>query len=504
MTARMEPRPPNLENPHQSARGAQASPAGVWTAGAQFRSSSIFRPQRALIIGFALVFALWLAWGVHLVRSLREMERNNDVVQNAYIEGDETLSRVRTNVLLGSIYLRDALIESDAQRREAYRTDLNRLRSEVEVALQAYVPEVTSAAERTHWARLQSELAEFWQSRDLALPITHDGQMEAANLLRLRVVPRRDTILQVLDQLGALQETGNRRRRAEAYDLNRDVRTRLLSMGGATLSVAFLVAVMASLYVAKLQRQIEEQHKSDQANREDLERLSARLVDAQEAERRHLARELHDEVGQALTAMKMDIGIALRSDNPFRVKSALEDASQLAETTLRGVRDLSQLLHPSTLDDFGLPATLAAYLRNFSARTGIRAQLAETIDDRLAPAVETAVYRIVQEALSNVAQHSGATACTVSLNEGANVLNLAIEDNGAGLEQTFDAARRGLGLIGMRERAQALGGTFSAVTRSGGGTQLAVTLPVTRAHIHPSPATAERAEHEERVANTPR
>jgi signal transduction histidine kinase len=202
--------------------------------------------------------------------------------------------------------------------------------------------------------------------------------------------------------------------------------------------------------------------------------------------------------------MKMDIGIALRSDNPFRVKGALEDASQLAETTLRGVRDLSQLLHPSTLDDFGLPATLAAYLRNFSARTGIRAQLAETIDDRLAPAVETAVYRIVQEALSNVAQHSGATACTVSLNEGANVLNLVIEDNGAGLEQTIDATRRGLGLIGMRERAQALGGTFAAVTRSGGGTQVAVTLPLTRTDISPAPASAARTEHGEPVANTPR
>ena len=151
-----------------------------------------------------------------------------------------------------------------------------------------------------------------------------------------------------------------------------------------------------------------------------------------------------------------------------------------------------------------VPATQAAYLRNCSARTGIRAQLAETIDNRLAPAVETAVYRIVQEALSNVAQHSGATACTVSLNEGANVLNLVIEDNGAGLEQTIDATRRGLGLIGMRERAQALGGTFSAVTRSGGGTHVAVTLPLTRTDDNPAPATAVRTEHGEPVANTPR
>ena len=499
----MEPRPPNPDLPTPAVR-PEPVPA-LWAARAQFGNSSIFRPQRALVIGFALVFALWLAWGVQLVRSLRDMEHNNDVVQDAYVEGDQTLSRVRTSVLLGSIYLRDALIDGDAEQADTYRTELNRLRHDVEIALQAYVPEVNSAVERNHWARLQKELADFWASREFALPgEAANDHAQAALLLRSRVVPRRDTILQILDQLSSLQESGNRQRRVEAYKLNREVRTRLLSMGGATLSVAFLVAVMASLYVTGLQRQIEEQHKSDQTNREDLERLSARLVDAQEAERRHLARELHDEVGQALTAMKMDIGIALRSDNPFRVKGALEDASQLAETTLRGVRDLSQLLHPSTLDDFGLPATLAAYLRNFSVRTGIRAQLAETIDNRLAPAVETAVYRIVQEALSNVAQHSGATACTVSLNEGANVLNLVIEDNGAGLEQTIDPTRRGLGLIGMRERAQALGGTFSAVTRSGGGTHVAVVLPVTRTDISPAPAPAVRTEHEEPVANTPR
>ena len=495
MSSRMEARPPASESSSPSVRREHA-PA-IWSAS----ESSIFRPQRALIIGFALVFALWLAWGLQLARSLSDMERKDDIIQDAYVQGDQTLLRVRTNVLLGSIYLRDALIETDPKQRDSHLTELNRVRSEVDLALQMYVPEVNSSAERGQWARLQSELAEFWAARELALPgVATEGQ--AVMVLRGRVVPRRDTILQIIDQLAALQETGIRQRRAEAYDLNRAVRGRLLSMGAATLSVAFLVAVMASLYVSKLQRQIEEQRQAEQTNREDLERLSARLVDAQEAERRHLARELHDEVGQALTAMKMDIGIALRSDNPFRVKGALEDASQLAETTLRGVRDLSQLLHPSTLDDFGLPATLAAYLRSFSSRTGIRAQLAETIDERLAPTVETAVYRIVQEALSNVAQHSGATACTVSLNEGAAVLNLVIEDNGEGLERTFDPTRRGLGLIGMRERAQALGGTFSAVTRAGGGTQVAVTLPLTRAQAQP--LVASQNDHGEPIANTPR
>jgi signal transduction histidine kinase len=237
---------------------------------------------------------------------------------------------------------------------------------------------------------------------------------------------------------------------------------------------------MASRHVNRLQREIERQRRIEQHNRQDLERLSARLVDVQEKERGVLARELHDEVGQALTAVKMDIGLALRGDLEDRTRGALEEARDLSENILRSVRDMSQLLHPSALDDFGLPATLTTYLRNFSHRSGIRAQLAETMEARLAPEIELCVYRIVQEALSNIAQHSGATACTVSLNTGGGVLRLLVEDNGRGLRGSAArvASGRGLGLIGMRERAQMLGGTFTIKERDGGGTSVAVTLPL--------------------------
>jgi two-component system sensor histidine kinase NreB len=150
------------------------------------------------------------------------------------------------------------------------------------------------------------------------------------------------------------------------------------------------------------------------------------------------------------------------------------------------VRDLSQLLHPSTLDDFGLPATLTAHLRSFSLRTGIDAQLIETLEVRLPPTVEVCAYRIVQEALTNVARHSGATACTVWLSTAAGVLHVRIEDNGRGLPPADDetgGAPRGLGLIGMRERAQTLGGTFAIESIRGEGTRVLVTLPLGSAEI---------------------
>lgn len=425
----------------------------------------------AMAAGFAVVFGLWLLWGYQLVLSIRQMEHSLSSLHDSYVRGEQTLAKVRTNVLLGSIYLRDAIIDSASPRRDYYRAELSRLRNEVEQMLRSDVPEVASPDEREHWARLQAELNDYWASREVAFSDEARSPAQAAAFLRSRVVPRRDTVLEIVDQLTALQNVSNQRHQLEADVLYRQAITRLVSIGAVTLLLALAVAIAASRHVNRLQGQIEHQRRAEQQNREDLERLSARLVGAQEEERRTLARELHDEVGQALTAVKMDIGIALRGQD------ALNEAREIAETALRGVRDLSQLLHPSMLDDFGLPATLTAYLRSFSQRTGIRAQLAETIDDRLPPRVEVCVYRIVQEALSNVAQHSGATACTVSLSAGVDQLQLVIEDNGRGFAPAAQPASRGLGLIGMRERAQALGGTFVITNRPGGGTHIAVTLP---------------------------
>ena len=339
------------------------------------------RPQATLITGFAIVFALWLAWGFQLTRSLAETERDVAAAQDAHLHAEQVLLKVRTNVLLGSIYLRDAIIDGPTSRLDTYRSELRRLRTEVDQALRSHTPETGSPEEQAHWRQLQIELDEFWLYRGIPLlPGAPAPAGQAAAMLRERAVPRRDTIIDIIDQLAVLQTAANQRRQAEFSELHRQVRRRLLSMGGITLALAIIVAIAASLYVRSLQRQIERQRTADRQNREDLERLSARLVDAQEQERRQLARELHDEVGQALTAVKMDIGIALRSSDELRVRNALTEASDLTETTLRGVRDLSQLLHPSALDDFGLPTTLTTYLRSFSQRTGIQTHLVETVD----------------------------------------------------------------------------------------------------------------------------
>jgi signal transduction histidine kinase len=435
-----------------------------------------FGVRVALLLGFASVFGLWLLWGVQLLRDLERIQDNVRNVQQAYVRGEQALLKVRTNVLLGSIYLRDALIDNAQPRRDYYRAELTRLRDEIEPILLAYVRQ-TETPEREQWARLQEELRQYWTSREIAFADTTTTSIDAYLLLRKSVVPKRDGVLQIVDQLSALQSAAYERQEMETDALYTAVWARILLIGAVTLVVACFAAVLAFRHVSRLQRQVEKQQLGEQQARHDLERLSARLVDVQERERRELSRELHDAIGQALTAVKMDLGIALRGHLNERTRVALDEAKDITETTLQSIRDLSQLLHPSMLDDFGLPETLAAYLKRFSERTGIRAQLTGTLPNRLPSQIEAGVYRIIQEAMNNVARHSAATECTVSLGATDQELRVVVADNGRGIRSVdIGGNGHGLGLIAMRERAQAQSGSFAIGPRPGGGTHVVVTM----------------------------
>ena len=446
------------------------------------KAAGISSIRGALIAGFAMLIALWAFAGFELIRSLGDVEQRVTAAHDAFVRAAETVALIRGNVLEASINVRDALIDADPIARELYLDEIRVLREAIQERVATYLRDVASAEERGEWDKLLAKLDEYWASRESVfaddLPTS---TTRAATMLRRTVRPIRQDVLMVLDNLTDLQEASRRQHEAEVTLLYAQARQRFIWIVAGVLLLGIGAAWLAARHLAGLEGEIQRQRLAETHNRHDLERLSARLVDAQEAERRSLARELHDEVGQALTAIKMSVGVALRMPGtPPRARAALEEASGVTESTLQGVRDLSQLLHPSMLDDFGLPETLAAYLRNFSKRTGIRAYFAlDGIDERLPPDVEVCIYRIVQEALTNVARHSGALTCEVSLRRSGDHVHLVIEDSGRGMTLTSDAldARRGLGLMGMRERAQALDGRFVLENRPEGGTRVVVTLP---------------------------
>ena len=447
------------------------------------RAPSRMSIRGALVAGFTVLLAVWAFAGYELIRSLIDVERRVTAEHTAFANAADSVSLIRNNVLEASINVRDALIDSDVTARDSYRDELRIFHDAVDRRVAEYLPEVQTALEREEWAKLQVKLGEYWESLDFVfaddLPTNTTG---AATMLRRNVRPIRKDVLTLLDNLKQLQRASLLQHDADVERLYAEARSRFVWIVGGALVLGLGAAWFAAWLIAGLEREINRQRQAEMQSRHDLERLSARLVDAQEQERRNLARELHDEVGQALTAIKMSVGVALRTPGTHpRAHSALEEARSVADTTLQGVRDLSQLLHPSMLDDFGLPETVAAYLRSFSKRTGIRAQFShEGGNDRMPPDVEVGLYRIVQEALTNVARHSGALWCSVSLCQGANEVELIVEDGGRGItpESNGADARRGLGLMGMRERAQTLNGRFVLTNRPEGGTRIVVTLPV--------------------------
>jgi PAS domain S-box-containing protein len=218
----------------------------------------------------------------------------------------------------------------------------------------------------------------------------------------------------------------------------------------------------------------------------DLQVLSTRLMHAQETERRRISRELHDEMGQRLTAMSIDLAAVAR-DLPQTVGPLVEErlleARLLADQTLEEVRELGLNLWPSMLDDLGLVPTLRWYVNQQARRLALQIALqAAGLEERLAPELETALYRIVQEALTNVARHAQASKVSLCLKCKGPMVLLRIEDDGRGFEigdpAAPYAAARGTGLLGMRERVTFLGGRFRVESQPGQGTRLLAEVPV--------------------------
>jgi len=216
----------------------------------------------------------------------------------------------------------------------------------------------------------------------------------------------------------------------------------------------------------------------------ELQALSRRLVELQESERRQLSRELHDRVGQNLTALKINLDIlqtALASHGNDEVRGRVDDSAALLESTMDAIENVMSELRPPMLDDYGLAAALDWHARNFSKRTGIAVVVrASEPAVRPAPQVEIALFRIAQEALNNVAKHAGARRVEIALEHANGECVMSVEDDGIGLggvEHTSDKAKPGLGMITMRERAQAVGGRFEVRGPPRRGTQLTVRVP---------------------------
>jgi len=253
-------------------------------------------------------------------------------------------------------------------------------------------------------------------------------------------------------------------------------RLQIVAMVGSSMGI--VLALTTILYTLHLETISERRYEQSVRIRNELKELSAQLVDAQESERRAISRELHDEVGQSLGSLLMEIDniAATRPAAEPPSPQALQKVRDVAQGTLNVVRDMSLLLRPSMLDDLGLIPALEWQAREAFRRTGLSVSLVENnVSESLSDEYKTCIYRIVQEALNNASKHARATKVDVLVRQERDRIILTIQDNGAG----FDSQRvRGLGLMGISERVDRLHGNLRIESRRGQGTSLRVELPL--------------------------
>lgn len=241
-------------------------------------------------------------------------------------------------------------------------------------------------------------------------------------------------------------------------------------------------------YICAYARNITERNQAEEElllSRKRFQALSHQLLDLQEAERRHIARDLHDEIGQSLTALKMNLHAAQRASVPPDIQYYLEDSVRLADDLFHHVRNLSADLRPALLDDLGLITALRWYVTRHGERAGIAIEFtADKEETRLLPAIETACFRIVQEALTNVIKHAQTKRVFLSLSTGEETLLVTIRDEGVGFNvpSALSRASRGnsMGLLSMQERTQLLGGKIAITSTPMHGTEIRVRIPLPR------------------------
>jgi signal transduction histidine kinase len=266
-------------------------------------------------------------------------------------------------------------------------------------------------------------------------------------------------------------------------------KTRLLDLEHRERVYSFFVVPIADAgYTNLYGRDITDRKRAEEevhASREQMRALAGHLQAVREEERTLIAREIHDELGGALTGLKIDVSLLTRAvlkieNETVRTSllAGMDSMIKFTDATIQTVRRIAMELRPGVLDDLGLVAALEWQLKDFEKRNGIRCEFFPPVEDiSLDADLSTALFRIFQEALTNVARHAAATEVRVRLRADADSSTLEMEDNGKGIKKEKILSSKSLGLLGMRERAQIFGGRITVTGTPGRGTKVTVEIP---------------------------
>jgi signal transduction histidine kinase len=419
-----------------------------------------------------------------LVPSLTTLNRTEAVyreiraIQENYQRNQGLLDDMARDIYAVGLVIREFLLESSVANDREYVGEAERIRRQLQRQIAELRGEI-SGGETGALDRLEAELTRYWEP---LLPIfewTPQQRLERGTyFLREQQRPRRQSLLAITSELERLNAVVYRQQYQRLNDSEKQFRGDVKRVVQFVFLAGLLVTVASILRIRWLERKAQEQREQAVRTGQELRNLSTRLRNVQEEERKTISRELHDEVGQKLTALRMEVGglERLRNAGDNQFGECLSEVKGLAEQSLRTIRDMAAGLRPSLLDDLGLGPAIQRHAREFARHTGQRVTVEIEGDLEALPEPHRInVYRIVQEGLTNCARHARAASIRVHLCGSAEQVAVAVSDDGVG----FDASvRTGLGLIGIEERVRELGGSVAIQSRPGEGTKVQVVIPV--------------------------
>jgi signal transduction histidine kinase len=430
-------------------------------------------PTAGLLLGLILTLAAVVAYSYYITRQIGSLRALQSDLIDRNRQHSLQLLRVQNSLNALGLGLRDMLDNEYPYPLTAWSAQFQRIRGDLEDALarEATLAVATRASDDEQ--RLAEALDQFWGAVDHIFGLAARGQAEEARAqVRLSLQARRDALSTAVSRL----LVANNEREEQAARMVEDVYDQVQRQVYLFLTATLVAITGTGLYLIRSNRRL---FAELAALSEERRELAHQLISAREATLGHLSRELHDEFGQVLTAMGSMLGRAERqTPDGSTLRADLREVREIAQSSLDNLRSLSQTLHPSILDELGLESALEWYLPTAEKQLGL------TIDyAREGPPIVVSqttaihVYRVLQEALSNVARHAATDRARVRIRSGDGMLELEVEDAGRGLGERTGGGR-GLGLVGMRERAALLGGTIQFARGPAGGTLVRLRVPV--------------------------
>ncbi|HSW51148.1 MAG TPA: ATP-binding protein [Bryobacteraceae bacterium] len=440
------------------------------------------RSWPALFFGFGgLVLLVGLA-SLGAARRATQIYTEMASIYEAHRQTTSIFGALRSDLNLSGIYVRDYLLDPSDLTGAMYRQRLLDIRAAMTKELED-LQRLVGPEQADVLAKLREELDGYWDSIDPLFSWTPRQKMALSSLfLRQRVLPRRDAAMEIARGISDISDANFKIQQRRLERGQAGFRSYLAWMLVITVSLGLLVAGLSVHNITRLERESERQQRRTVRAEQELRRLSQELVRTQEAERRSISRELHDQVGQTLTALRMELAnlSAMRDSPAGEFQGRLQEAKHLAEQTLVSVRDMAMGLRPAMLDDLGLAPALEWQGRDFSRRSGIPVDVeVDGSVDALPETHRTCVFRIVQEALTNCARHAHAKHIRVTVHGSSDAISLSVQDDGAGFAPE-ETSTGGLGLMGIEERARELGGVVRIRSQVGKGTTLQAEIPLPR------------------------